>query len=364
MGSCVVLSEVNACDVVFFFFLMIRRPPRSTLFPYTTLFRSDDQLGEPLVRRWRYRHVRVHGLLQQVVDLLDQDVCQLRVGDEPRRQPVRDRLLQRRNPVEEGLVLLLRRHRGSPPSRKLTVRVLSGHLIVSATGGLYVPSSLVSTNSQVKPLGSLLGMRNFAVAALGLSTLTCRARTSGISSRSCTNRNAVARGRKLVPTSETTSCPCSSTYVSVKMTEGAASRRTWPARSAASPSWAMSTCSARSTRGVRMPSGSPGWVRAAFRVDWTRPWSLRSTGAKAKTPSFPASWTMRGPSSRLARTTQSSRSDSSSTGSPGNLSSSTCRCAASTNTESRAKVRSLTESQTASRLRDSQMRTVPKEALG
>src|SRR2546430_12661692 len=26
---------------MFFFFLMIRRPPRSTLFPYTTLFRSD-----------------------------------------------------------------------------------------------------------------------------------------------------------------------------------------------------------------------------------------------------------------------------------------------------------------------------------
>src|ERR1039457_7296611 len=27
-----------------FFFLMIRRPPRSTLFPYTTLFRSDKDL--------------------------------------------------------------------------------------------------------------------------------------------------------------------------------------------------------------------------------------------------------------------------------------------------------------------------------
>src|SRR5256885_12244680 len=27
---------------MFFFFLMIRRPPRSTLFPYTTLFRSKD----------------------------------------------------------------------------------------------------------------------------------------------------------------------------------------------------------------------------------------------------------------------------------------------------------------------------------
>src|SRR5260221_10397026 len=28
---------------LFFFFLMIRRPPRSTLFPYTTLFRSRQQ---------------------------------------------------------------------------------------------------------------------------------------------------------------------------------------------------------------------------------------------------------------------------------------------------------------------------------
>src|SRR2546427_6351101 len=27
--------------MLFFFFLMIRRPPRSTLFPYTTLFRSE-----------------------------------------------------------------------------------------------------------------------------------------------------------------------------------------------------------------------------------------------------------------------------------------------------------------------------------
>src|SRR6202041_3656196 len=29
------------CPECVFFFLMIRRPPRSTLFPYTTLFRSD-----------------------------------------------------------------------------------------------------------------------------------------------------------------------------------------------------------------------------------------------------------------------------------------------------------------------------------
>src|SRR2546430_3798599 len=35
----------GALDVAFFFFLMIRRPPRSTLFPYTTLFRSGGLEG-------------------------------------------------------------------------------------------------------------------------------------------------------------------------------------------------------------------------------------------------------------------------------------------------------------------------------
>src|SRR5688572_32434802 len=35
---------------LFFFFLMIRRPPRSTLFPYTTLFRSRGPRGHPAAR--------------------------------------------------------------------------------------------------------------------------------------------------------------------------------------------------------------------------------------------------------------------------------------------------------------------------
>src|SRR2546430_13408278 len=36
---------------------MIRRPPRSTLFPYTTLFRSRAEPGQPFgeSRRWRGR---------------------------------------------------------------------------------------------------------------------------------------------------------------------------------------------------------------------------------------------------------------------------------------------------------------------
>src|SRR5258705_7098278 len=37
----------------FFFFLMIRRPPRSTLFPYTTLFRSSKRTQErPTLQLW------------------------------------------------------------------------------------------------------------------------------------------------------------------------------------------------------------------------------------------------------------------------------------------------------------------------
>src|SRR2546430_3656086 len=45
---------------IIFFFLMIRRPPRSTLFPYTTLFRSADlQLPRPPRRGGPRRQGRV-----------------------------------------------------------------------------------------------------------------------------------------------------------------------------------------------------------------------------------------------------------------------------------------------------------------
>src|SRR6201747_3168065 len=54
MGVHIIINGVLFCIfrncVVFFvfFFLMIRRPPRSTLFPYTTLFRSALIGGERL----------------------------------------------------------------------------------------------------------------------------------------------------------------------------------------------------------------------------------------------------------------------------------------------------------------------------
>src|SRR5690242_21461075 len=50
---------------VVFFFLMPRRPPRSTLFPYTTLFRSTDHVGTGPAQRSRTAHRAVLRLLEQ-----------------------------------------------------------------------------------------------------------------------------------------------------------------------------------------------------------------------------------------------------------------------------------------------------------
>src|ERR1017187_8938727 len=44
-GTSLVSALVLFAVSCIFFFLMIRRPPRSTLFPYTTLFRSGCRLG-------------------------------------------------------------------------------------------------------------------------------------------------------------------------------------------------------------------------------------------------------------------------------------------------------------------------------
>src|ERR1043166_9763319 len=44
------LSIIACLDVIIFFFLMMRRPPISTLFPYTTLFRSGAARHRPRAR--------------------------------------------------------------------------------------------------------------------------------------------------------------------------------------------------------------------------------------------------------------------------------------------------------------------------
>src|SRR3712207_7765771 len=46
---------------------MIRRPPRSTLFPYTTLFRSEPAALEPALR-WLAYAVETESLLAEIAD--------------------------------------------------------------------------------------------------------------------------------------------------------------------------------------------------------------------------------------------------------------------------------------------------------
>src|SRR5256885_12190092 len=53
----------------FFFFLMIRRPPRSTLFPYTTLFRSDSLKAKIELAKQQVAASEARiGVAQQAVD--------------------------------------------------------------------------------------------------------------------------------------------------------------------------------------------------------------------------------------------------------------------------------------------------------
>src|SRR5258708_35265505 len=44
-------------SALLFFFLMIRRPPRSTLFPYTTLFRSSEVVA---IEQVQHAHLAGH----------------------------------------------------------------------------------------------------------------------------------------------------------------------------------------------------------------------------------------------------------------------------------------------------------------
>src|SRR2546430_10226807 len=54
--------------MLFFFFLMIRRPPRSTLFPYTTLFRSCVVLGLLVILEGSLRCEKVGADVHLVAD--------------------------------------------------------------------------------------------------------------------------------------------------------------------------------------------------------------------------------------------------------------------------------------------------------
>src|SRR3989454_6788611 len=96
------MTSARAWSVCIFFFLMIRRPPRSTLFPYTTLFRSIRP--RPRARNGHSREEAEHG-----PDLFPRGPC----------VPRKDSALARRQ-----------RPQGRREDRKST-RLNSSHLVIS-----------------------------------------------------------------------------------------------------------------------------------------------------------------------------------------------------------------------------------------
>src|SRR2546430_1937886 len=95
---------------------MIRRPPRSPLFPYTTLFRSPDDVGDRDVRggellhvariAWQPRHRRAvaqlgHELAAEFRDGGERIVVHLAPGDD------RDLLVEQRDELAQDAALRL-----------------------------------------------------------------------------------------------------------------------------------------------------------------------------------------------------------------------------------------------------------------
>src|SRR3712207_6874068 len=77
ISSCFVSYCRAIHSSLLFFFLMIRRPPRSTLFPYTTLFRSPGALVHPVA------------LVRHAVAVLNLQVLLMRARDVAQRDSAR-----------------------------------------------------------------------------------------------------------------------------------------------------------------------------------------------------------------------------------------------------------------------------------
>src|SRR3712207_8082655 len=99
---------------------MIRRPPRSTLFPYTTLFRSaPEREARPGPARVRRRLAERHDLVARRVQADDRDREDARrlVGGQ-RRQRRRDRKSTRLNSSHANIsyaVFCLKKKKTIPP---------------------------------------------------------------------------------------------------------------------------------------------------------------------------------------------------------------------------------------------------------
>src|SRR3712207_7011915 len=97
-----------------FFFLMIRRPPRSTLFPYTTLFRSAECRPRIHLRLGCPRHLRQH-----VVEGAHLTIPAHEPGQGARAEPFEDRKSTRLNSSHANIsyaVFCLKKKQTHPPA--------------------------------------------------------------------------------------------------------------------------------------------------------------------------------------------------------------------------------------------------------
>src|SRR2546430_12216377 len=113
--------QVRIYSSLFFFFLMIRRPPRSTLFPYTTLFRSRDE-GFHLLRGLRpsvlaFRHSRLPARDRKAW------VCRPEERCKPRILPAQDRKSTRLNSshsqISYAVFCLKKKNKAVRPTRRV-----------------------------------------------------------------------------------------------------------------------------------------------------------------------------------------------------------------------------------------------------
>src|SRR2546422_4344107 len=98
-----------------FFFLMIRRPPRSTLFPYTTLFRSERPVPE----------LRAE-VVREIDSAVDVDVDVVAGGALDQRSEEHTSELQSRLHLVCRLLLEKKKKEGVHPTRRLPTTTHQG----------------------------------------------------------------------------------------------------------------------------------------------------------------------------------------------------------------------------------------------
>src|SRR5471030_2059795 len=120
---------------LFFFFLMIRRPPRSTLFPYTTLFRSDRRLRRGNLdgnSRWNCAFRFLHRDIVPVVVIQEALRWSPSIFSPPRFARRCWRGAVRRSPTSTGpassLASIFRRRRCRRSRDRKSTRLNSSHL--------------------------------------------------------------------------------------------------------------------------------------------------------------------------------------------------------------------------------------------